>query len=90
MQCRVRLASILFCSLSVFLANAEFAEASDDQDRQVLKEIIEAIELGWEHGDGAPFREYFLDFNGAWKVVHTHSSSRPVPTDQGEEGMTNG
>jgi len=165
MQHKLRLASILFCSLSMLLVSAEFSAASDDQDRQALKKIIEAIELGWEHGDGVPFREHFLDFDGAryiesggqneglddlvghhvepegdvldgldlvfsdiethvegdfawaiadveveatvkkggriihnrgyetflfrrvdgaWKVVHTHSSSRPVPTDQGE------
>jgi len=65
MQRRVLVISSLFCSLSLFFASAESAEASIDGDRQALMEIIEAIELGWENGDGQPFREHFLDFEGA-------------------------
>ena len=35
------------------------------QDEAPILEIIAAVEYGWENGDGAPFREHFLDFMGA-------------------------
>ncbi len=35
------------------------------QDEAPILEIIAAVEYGWENGDGAPFREHFLDFEGA-------------------------
>ncbi len=35
------------------------------KDEQPILDIISAIEHGWENGDGAPFRENFLDFSGA-------------------------
>jgi len=31
----------------------------------ILTHIIHDIEAGWENGDGAPFREHFLDFPGS-------------------------
>lgn len=34
-------------------------------DHAVLREIIEAVRIGWMEADGAPFREHFLDFEGA-------------------------
>lgn len=40
-------------------------EAGEVQDRQAITSIISAIEQGWERGDGAQFRKYFLDFDGA-------------------------
>ena len=50
-------------------AGAIFIAAStvqaQDADAVELTEIIQAIELGWEQADGAPFREHFLDFDGA-------------------------
>lgn len=36
-----------------------------DADDQVFVDIIESIERGWETADGAPFRQHFLDFEGA-------------------------
>ena len=35
------------------------------EDREAILDIIAAVEYGWENGDGAPFREHFLDFEGA-------------------------
>jgi len=35
------------------------------EDPAALEAIIGAIEQGWETGNGAPFREHFLDFPGA-------------------------
>lgn len=36
-----------------------------EQDPALLEEILEDVRLGWEHGDGAPFTEHFLDWDGA-------------------------
>ncbi len=38
---------------------------AQDDDSAALVAIIDAIEKGWEHGDGKPFREHYLDFAGA-------------------------
>jgi Domain of unknown function (DUF4440) len=35
------------------------------EDEAAILNIISAVEHGWENGDGAPFRENFLDFEGA-------------------------
>ena len=34
-------------------------------DEKAITQIIEAIEAGWENGDGTSFKKYFLDFEGA-------------------------
>ncbi|WP_417461185.1 YybH family protein [Kordiimonas sp.] len=49
-------ALIAFGSMSVFAST---------EDETAIKEIIAAIEYGWENGDGEPFRKHFLDFEGA-------------------------
>ena len=36
-----------------------------DVDNRALVNIIESIERGWETADGTPFRQHFLDFEGA-------------------------
>ena len=38
---------------------------AQENDSAALVAIIDAIEKGWEHGDGEPFREHYLDFAGA-------------------------
>lgn len=38
---------------------------ADTEGEKAIREIITAIEYGWENGDGAPFRKHFLDFDGA-------------------------
>ncbi len=38
---------------------------AQEGDRNNLVAIIDAIEKGWEQGDGTPFREHFLDWDGA-------------------------
>lgn len=35
------------------------------ENKDEILNIIAAIEYGWENGDGEPFREHFLDFDGA-------------------------
>ena len=37
---------------------------AQDDDAQ-LREIIEAVRIGWMEADGTPFRKHFLDFEGA-------------------------
>jgi len=37
---------------------------AQDDDAQ-LREIIEAVRIGWIEADGTPFRRHFLDFEGA-------------------------
>ena len=99
---------------------AASAAQAQDADAEEMTAIIQAIEYGWEHADGAPFRKPFLDFGqfawavadveviavvksdgrkihnrgyetflfrrigSEWKVVHTHSSSRPVKVEEPE------
>ncbi|MCZ6503065.1 MAG: nuclear transport factor 2 family protein [Gammaproteobacteria bacterium] len=36
-----------------------------DTDHDKIKMILKAIEKGWEQADGTPFREHFLDYDGA-------------------------
>ncbi len=58
----VRLIRIYVLAVATMLW-ADSIRASDaDSD---LVSIIDQIEAGWEHGDGTPFREHFLDFEGA-------------------------
>jgi len=60
-----RIISIIFCGLTLAHVSAAFAETQGDEDEQALIGIIEAVELGWENGDGTPFWDHFLDFEGA-------------------------
>ncbi len=38
---------------------------AQQDDSAALIAIIDAVEKGWEQGDGQPFRKHFLDFEGA-------------------------
>ncbi len=60
---RTALASLYLLCLGV--ASIGMARAATDSDEQALLTIIAAIERGWENADGTPFRQYFLDFEGA-------------------------
>ncbi len=35
------------------------------QDPAAIEAILEAVRVGWEQGDGTPFYEHFLDWDGA-------------------------
>jgi len=53
---------------SVLLLGVAFSSQhvwAQDDDAAKLVAIIHAIEKGWEEADGTPFREHFLDFEGA-------------------------
>ena len=54
---KILLAFLLFITFSI--ASAEIEE------EQAIKQIIEDIRVGWENGDGTPFHNNFLDFEGA-------------------------
>lgn len=54
--------TLICAALVAICSTAVFASAEDEK---VIKEIIAAIEYGWENGNGAPFRKHFLDFEGA-------------------------
>jgi len=38
---------------------------SSVQDPELLAAILEDVRVGWERGDGAPFHEHFLNWEGA-------------------------
>jgi hypothetical protein len=52
----------LFISLAII---AIPINATAQEDEAALREIIEAVRVGWMEADGTPFREHFLDFEGA-------------------------
>mgnify|MGYP003655766896 CR=1 FL=1 len=63
-------ALIAFGSMSVFAST---------EDETAIKEIIAAIEYGWENGDGEPFRKHFLDFEGA-RYIESGGQNELLPT----------
>ena len=73
-----RVSKLTLLTAMLAVAGTVFAETADDDDRQALVEIVQAVEIGWENGDGVPFRKHFLDFEGA----------RYVETGGQNEGLT--
>ena len=55
------------CMAILLLGQAFFSQqaGAQEDDAAQLVAIIHAIEQGWEQADGTPFRENFLDFEGA-------------------------
>ncbi len=53
--------TLAICLAVVFLLSGFKAS----EDTEAILKIIAAVEYGWENGDGKPFREHFLDFEGA-------------------------
>ncbi len=58
---------ITYCAVITLLSQAFFSQQVQAQqdDSAALIAIIDAVEKGWEQGDGQPFRKHFLDFEGA-------------------------
>lgn len=52
------------CSLLLVSLLCVQGAVADDSD-PALVNIIQSIERGWETADGTPFRQHFLDFEGA-------------------------
>jgi SnoaL-like protein len=63
MTARSRKIYTIFSLSLICLPGIQYA-AADDSD-QALVTIIKAVERGWETADGTPFRQHFLDFEGA-------------------------
>ena len=61
---------ITYCAVITLLSQSFFSQQVQAQqdDSAALITIIDAVEKGWEHGDGQPFRQHFLDFEGAHYV----------------------
>ncbi len=56
-----------YCAIVALFSQLLFsqqAQAQDD-DSAALTAIIDAVANGWEQADGTPFREHYLDFDGA-------------------------
>lgn len=59
-------AMLIACAVSLLVLPAAAPAASEPvHDPEIIEAIIEDIERGWETADGTPFREHFLDFDGA-------------------------
>ena len=58
---------ITYCISTSVLGLAFFSQHAwaEEDDAAALVAIVQAVEMGWEEADGAPFREHFLDFEGA-------------------------
>ena len=58
---------IIYCVAFSFLGQSFFSQQAwaQDDDAAELVAIVQAVAKGWEEADGTPFREHFLDFEGA-------------------------
>jgi hypothetical protein len=64
MNMQTRIALAITVGLLTVLFFPQNLQAQED-DSGALISIIDAVEKGWEQADGRPFREHFLDFEGA-------------------------
>ena len=55
---------IAFFFVVLVILTVPVTTMAQDDDAQ-LREIIEAVRIGWMEADGTPFRQHFLDFEGA-------------------------
>lgn len=60
----ITLIVLLLTSVFVFADEDNQQKQGNDNEAKIL-EIIAGIKYGWENGDGKPFRDNFLDFEGA-------------------------
>ena len=58
---------ITYCAVITLFSQSFFSQQVQAQqdDSAALIAIIDAVEKGWEQSDGQPFREHFLDVEGA-------------------------
>ena len=59
-----KIIGILLLSIPMVIFTMPIVTMAQDDDAAV-REIIEAVRIGWLEADGTPFREHFLDFEGA-------------------------
>ena len=62
LQFRKMFGATMILAVSSFISPQLLAQ---EDDSAALVAIIDAVEKGWEHGDGTPFREHYLDYDGA-------------------------
>ena len=64
MNVRIR---ITYCTVIALLSQSFLSQQvlAQEDDSAALIAIIDAVEKGWVQADGKPFREHFLDFDGA-------------------------
>lgn len=60
---KLKIRAIVLCTL-VFVVGISMDTFAGSDDA-TLREIIEAVRVGWLEADGTPFRKHFLDFEGA-------------------------
>ena len=75
MTARSIIENTVYGLLAVSLLGAQVALA--DTDDQLLVKIIKSVERGWETADGAPFRQHFLDFEGA-RYIESGGQNRGI------------
>ncbi len=58
------LTRITYCAVVAFISQSFLSQQlqAQEDDAAALIAIIDAVEKGWEQGDGQPFRKHFLDF----------------------------
>ena len=61
------LTRITYCAVVALISQLFFLQQlqAQEDDAAALIAIIDAVEKGWEQGDGTPFREHYLDYDGA-------------------------
>jgi hypothetical protein len=57
--------TLLLLSLFTIANLSQAQQVVRSADDQAIIHIIEQIKYGWEHGDGTPFKQNFLDYQGA-------------------------
>ena len=57
----------VYCFVLLLVSQSLFSQQAraQEDDALALVAIIDAVAIGWEQADGTPFREHFLDFEGA-------------------------
>jgi|TARA_B110000240_G_C13493631_1_gene450739 hypothetical protein len=67
---KITITTFLFLLSAVTVAAPHVHPVQTNINEQEIIDIISGIKYGWENGDGAPFRETFLDFEGAHRTFH--------------------
>jgi hypothetical protein len=65
MHPRLTMSLLFLLAAAGHSATAVAADERRAADEAAIAAILQEVERGWETGDGAPFRQHFLDFEGA-------------------------
>lgn len=58
-------AIVLFAACTAASPESTTAQDASGHDPALLEAILEDVQVGWEQGDGTPFYNHFLDWDGA-------------------------